>query len=194
MKLVLATSNPGKLAEIRSLLKGLDHEVVSQSDYGVVDAVENGQSFTENALIKARHANVHTSLPAIADDSGLEVDYLEGKPGIYSARYAGEGATDAENIEKLLNELNGVPFENRTARFHCVITLVKGIDDPDPLICHGLWEGVIAESPSGDNGFGYDPVFFIPELGCTSAKLPPAIKNKHSHRGQALQKLLQLLL
>jgi XTP/dITP diphosphohydrolase len=194
MKLVLATSNPGKLEEIRTLLKSPGCEVFSQSEYNVDDAVENGKSFTENALIKARHASVQTGLPAIADDSGLEVDYLEGRPGIYSARYAGEGAADAENIEKLLNELEGVPFESRTARFHCVIVLVKTIDDPDPLICHGLWEGVIAESPSGDNGFGYDPVFFVPELGCTSAELSPAIKNRHSHRGQALQKLLQQLL
>ncbi len=194
MKIVLATANQGKLKEIRDLLKDSDHEFITQSDYGVVDAVEDGDSFSENALIKARHASRSTGLPAMADDSGLAVPYLHGKPGIHSARYAGETATDQENIEKLLDDLKNVSQKDRSARFHCVIAMVMNGDDPNPIICDGIWEGQIATSPSGNHGFGYDPVFFIPEIGFTSAQLTPATKNKHSHRYKALQLLGQQLL
>ncbi len=194
MKIVLATGNPGKIKELQTLLRDSDHEITAQIDYGVGDADENGISFVENALIKARHASLHTGLAAIADDSGLGVDYLGGKPGIHSARYAGENATDQENIDKLLAALQGVPLENRNARFHCVIALVKCADDPNPAIFHGRWEGRIADTPMGNNGFGYDSVFYIPDLGCTSAELPASVKNKNSHRGKALRQLRRQLI
>ena len=194
MKIVLATGNPGKIKELQILLSDSDYEITAQFDYGVGDADENGISFVENALIKARHASLHTGLAAIADDSGLEVDYLGGKPGIHSARYAGENATDQENIDKLLAALQGVPLENRNARFHCVIALVKCADDPNPAIFHGCWEGRIADTPAGNNGFGYDSVFYIPDLGCTSAELPASVKNKNSHRGKALRQLRRQLI
>jgi XTP/dITP diphosphohydrolase len=194
VKLVLASSNLGKLREIRNLLAGSGNEIVNQSELDIGDAIESGNSFTENALIKARYASAHSGIAALADDSGLEVDYLEGKPGIYSARFAGPNATDEDNIRKLLTDLQGVRDEQRTARFHCVIALVLNPADDHPVLCHGVWEGRILDHCSGDNGFGYDPVFYVPELGSTSASLKPEIKNIHSHRAMALKKLSDYLL
>jgi XTP/dITP diphosphohydrolase len=193
VKLVLASSNSGKLVEIRKLLVGSKYEIVNQSEMSVADAIEDGSSFHANALIKARHANAQTGLASISDDSGLEVDYLHGKPGIRSARYAGENASDQDNIAKLLDALSGVPLGQRTARFHCVMALVSAENTTPPVYCHGIWEGLIAEQASGENGFGYDPVFFVPRLNCTSAMLSPEIKNLHSHRAKALQILKQHL-
>ncbi len=193
MKIVLASSNPGKVREIQKLLECTGHEIVSQAEFGIRDAIEDGDSFTANALIKARHASRHSFLPAIADDSGLCVDFLNGAPGIYSARYAGENATDRQNIDKLLERLKKVPAIDRTARFRCTIAMVLRADDPDPIVCQGAWPGRIAESPSGHNGFGYDPVFYVPEMNCTSADLGADKKNTISHRARALQKLVSRL-
>ncbi|MEE9141190.1 MAG: RdgB/HAM1 family non-canonical purine NTP pyrophosphatase [Gammaproteobacteria bacterium] len=187
-RLVLATSNAGKLAEIRRVLETQPFEIVPQSAFDVPDVAETGLSFVENALIKARHASRHASLPAMADDSGLEVASLGGAPGIRSARYAGEDASDAENVAKLLSELHQGE-RSRDARFVCVIALVRHADDPAPVLCEGHWHGVIAESPKGENGFGYDPVFFVRELGRTAAELAAEEKNRISHRGRALAQL-----
>ncbi len=192
-KIVLASNNQGKVREINQLLAGIDLEVVPQSAFGALDVEETGLTFVENAILKARHASHHTGLPAIADDSGLEVDALQGAPGIYSARYAGEGATDQANLEKLLHELAHVPEEERTARFQCLLVLMRHPTDPTPIICQGTWEGRILFEPRGSGGFGYDPVFFVPDQGCTSAELAPEDKNRLSHRGQALRALLEAL-
>ncbi len=192
-RVVLASGNAGKVREINQLLAGLAIEVVPQSDFGVPEAKETGLSFVENAILKARNAAAHTGLPAIADDSGLEVDALNGAPGIYSARYAGPGATDADNNAKLLQALNGVADEQRSARFQCLMVFMRHAEDPTPLICQGTWEGVIAHDARGDNGFGYDPLFEVPELGKRSAELPPEEKNRRSHRGLALKGLLEAL-
>jgi XTP/dITP diphosphohydrolase len=192
-QVVLASGNPGKVREIHQLLADLDLDVVPQNAYGVIDAEETGLSFVENALLKARNAAQHTGLPAIADDSGIEVDYLNGAPGIYSARYAGAGAGDRANLEKLLADLAGVADEQRTARFQCLMVYLRHAHDPVPLICQGTWEGRILFAPRGDNGFGYDPVFYVPTHDCSSAELPPELKNALSHRGQALRKLLAAL-
>ena len=191
--IVLASGNAGKLREIQAVLADLPYELHPQSDYAVSDVEETGLSFVENALIKARHAAQQTGMCAIADDSGIEVDYIKGEPGIYSARYAGEPCDDQANNQKLLTALNGVPFEKRTARFQCVIVLLRHANDSMPLICTGTWEGIIVESPVGNNGFGYDPLFYVPTHQCTSAELEPKIKNQLSHRGQALQKLNQAI-
>ena len=191
--IVLASSNPGKVREINHLLAGLDLQVRPQSEYGVIDAEETGLTFVENAILKARNAAQHTGMPAIADDSGLEVDALAGAPGIYSARFAGEGASDRENLEKLLVELEAVPAEQRTARFQCLIVFMRHAGDPTPLICQGTWEGRILLEARGDNGFGYDPVFHVPTHDCSSAELSAAIKNSLSHRGQALRQLTAAL-
>jgi XTP/dITP diphosphohydrolase len=164
--------------------------VVPQSEFGVADADETGLSFVENAILKARHAAQLTGLPAIADDSGLEVDALNGAPGIYSARYSGPGASDADNLQKLLVELKEVPEAQRTARFQCLMVYMAHAADPTPLICQGTWEGRILFEPRGAGGFGYDPVFWVPSEQCASAELAPEVKNRLSHRGQALQKLL----
>ncbi len=192
-RIVLASNNPGKVREINQLLSAQQISVVPQSDFSVPEADETGLSFVENAILKARNAAQHSGLPAIADDSGIEVDALNGAPGIYSARYAGEGASDRENLERLLRELTGVPKSQRKARFQCVMVYMRHAEDPTPLICQGTWEGWISEQPSGENGFGYDPVFFVPTHDCTSAALPPEVKNRLSHRGQALQQLLAAL-
>ncbi|MCW9089103.1 MAG: RdgB/HAM1 family non-canonical purine NTP pyrophosphatase [Gammaproteobacteria bacterium] len=192
-KIVLASGNAGKVREINQLLAGLDIEVVPQSDFGVPEAEETGLTFVENAILKARNAAQHTGLPAIADDSGLEVDALRGAPGIYSARYAGIGAGDEANLQKLLQALDGVTGAQRTARFQCLMVYMGHELDPTPIICQGSWEGVIAQAPAGDNGFGYDPVFQVPSHGCTAAQLDAAEKNRLSHRGQALQCLLHAL-
>jgi XTP/dITP diphosphohydrolase len=192
-RVVLASSNPGKVREIHQLLAGLELDVEPQSAYGVADAEETGLTFVENAILKARNAALHTGLPAIADDSGIEVDALNGAPGIYSARYAGAGASDRANLEKLLADLAGVAEERRTARFQCLMVCLRHAHDPTPLICQGTWEGRILFAPRGDNGFGYDPVFHVPTHDCSSAELPPEVKNGLSHRGQALRKLLVAL-
>lgn len=192
-KLVLATGNQGKVKEMASLLADFGFDVVAQSDYNVSSVAETGTTFIENAIIKARHAAKETGLPAIADDSGLEVDYLKGAPGIYSARFAGEDASDQQNLEKLLKEMEGVPAEQRTARFHCVLVMMRHENDPTPLVCHGTWEGSISTEAHGENGFGYDPIFWVPEDQCASAELAPARKKQLSHRGKALQKLFAAL-
>jgi len=192
-KIVLASNNKGKVREIGQLLANLDIEVVPQSEYDVVDIEETGLSFVENAILKARNAAQHTGLPAIADDSGLEVDALNGAPGIYSARYAGVGASDSANVQKLLDELNKLGEVPRTARFQCLMVYVRHALDPTPLICQGTWDGVIIEAPQGENGFGYDPIFYVITDKCTAAQLAPERKNALSHRGQALKCLLDKL-
>ena len=191
--IVLASSNPGKVREINQLLAGLGMQVRPQAEFNVEDAEETGLTFVENAILKARNAAQHTGLPAIADDSGLEVDALAGAPGIYSARYAGAGASDRENLEKLLVALDAVPQAQRSARFQCLMVFMRHADDPTPLICQGSWEGSILTAPRGDNGFGYDPVFYVPTHDCSSAELPAETKNALSHRGQALRQLVAAL-
>ena len=198
MELVLASGNAGKLVELRELLGGgmLDggrFTLRAQSEFGVGDADETGLTFVENALIKARHAARATGLPALGDDSGLCVDALGGAPGLYSARYAGVHGDSAANIARLLRELEHVPDNARTARFHCVLVLLRSPEDPRPIIAEGSWEGVILRQPRGDNGFGYDPVFLDPENALSAAELDPAIKNAISHRGRALAALRQRL-
>lgn len=189
-KVVLATGNPGKVREMSALLAEFGLEVLPQSNFNIVEADETGTTFIENAIIKAKHAAALTGLPAIADDSGLAVDALQGVPGIYSARYAGVDASDRDNLLKLLDALKGVPTAQRTARFHCVLVYMTHAEDPTPLVCHGSWDGVITEQPSGEDGFGYDPIFFVESEGCTSAQLTKQRKSELSHRGQALTKLL----
>lgn len=195
-RVVLASGNAGKLRELHALLGGLGIELVSQRELGVSDAEETGLSFVENALLKARHACATTGLPAIADDSGIEVDALNGEPGIYSARFAGvSGETrevaDAANNALLLDRLAGLKGSERSARFQCIIVYLRHAADPTPLICQGTWEGQILESAAGANGFGYDPLFYVPTHDCASAALTPEIKNTLSHRGQALEQLRQ---
>jgi len=192
-KIVLATGNLGKVREINELLADHDLEVVPQSAFNVSEAEETGLSFVENAILKARNAAAHTGLPAIADDSGLEVDALGGAPGIYSSRYAGDGATDKDNLEKLLAELGDLPDAQRRARFQCLMVYLRHAEDPTPILCQGTWEGRILFTPRGDNGFGYDPVFYVPSHDCSSAELPPDVKNRLSHRGRALRKLIAAL-
>ncbi|WP_455376395.1 RdgB/HAM1 family non-canonical purine NTP pyrophosphatase [Kaarinaea lacus] len=192
-RFVLASSNQGKLREINHLLADLSIEGVPQTEFDVPDIEETGLTFVENAILKARNAAQHTGLPALADDSGIEVDYLRGEPGIYSARYAGKGASDLDNLKKLLDALKDVPDEERSARFQCVMVFMRHEKDPTPLICQGTWEGRILYEPRGENGFGYDPVFYVPTHNCSSAELEPTLKNQLSHRGQALQKLLNAL-
>lgn len=188
-KIVMATGNPGKIREIARLLEGLGIEIVAQSEFGVIDADETGATFAENSLIKARHAADATGLPAIADDSGLSVDALDGAPGVYSARFAGPECDDEANNDKLLAELDGV--EDRGAAFHCVATFVE--PGGAPLVAHGEWRGSILHARQGGGGFGYDPLFFVPDCGCSSAELAADQKNARSHRGQALRKLVGLL-
>ena len=192
MKLVLASSNAGKLAELRDLL-GDRCVLHAQSEFGIGDADETGLSFVENAILKARHAARATGLPALGDDSGLCVDALDGAPGLYSARYAGRHGDSEANIDKLLQALDGVPDDARTARFVCVLALVRHADDPMPLIAQGEWAGRILAARRGDRGFGYDPVFFSPAHGCSAAELPADVKHRDSHRGVALAQLRALL-
>jgi XTP/dITP diphosphohydrolase len=191
--IVLASNNAGKVREINQLLEGAGIRVVPQGDFGVPEADETGLSFVENAILKARNAAQHSGLPAIADDSGIEVDALHGAPGIHSARYAGPRASDADNVAKLLHALDSVPASERDARFQCVLVYLRHAADPTPLICQGTWEGRILRAPRGANGFGYDPVFFVPTHGCSAAELDCTVKNDLSHRGQALRRLRQLL-
>ena len=191
--IVLASGNKGKVAELSAMLAPLDFKIIPQTELGVVDADETGLTFIENAIIKARHAALVTGLPAIADDSGLAVDALNGAPGIYSARYAGEAATDSDNINKLLAALKTVPDSQRSAQFHCVLVYMRHAEDPTPLVCHGIWHGSIAQQAAGQAGFGYEPVFYIASEGCTSAELTHERKQQLSHRGKALVQLLAQL-
>jgi XTP/dITP diphosphohydrolase len=192
-KIVLASNNAGKVLEINVMLAGHDLQVISQSEFSVPEIEETGLTFVENALLKARHAAQHTGLPAIADDSGIEISALQGQPGIYSARYAGVGASDEDNLDKLISEIKKLPEDHRQARFVCLMVFLRHAEDPVPLIAEGIWDGIAVTVPKGHNGFGYDPMFYVPTHNCTSAELPSAIKNRISHRGQALQKLVAQL-
>ncbi len=192
-KIVLASGNSGKLREIQAVLDQQRFQLIKQSEFNVPDVPETGTTFVENAIIKARHAAQFTGLPALADDSGIEVDALQGAPGVYSARYAGEHGADEANNIKLLSEMKNVAEEDRGARFQCVIVYMRHAGDPMPLICEGIWEGKILYDLAGSNGFGYDPLFFVPTHGCSSAQLDPAEKNRISHRAQALQNLISKL-
>ncbi len=192
-QIVIASNNEGKLREIRALFAGKPVSIVPQSEFGVTDADETGLSFIENAIIKARHAAKQTNLPAIADDSGIEVDLLEGKPGIYSARYAGVGASDEDNLRLLLENTRPCTDQQTSARFICVMVYMHHAEDPTPVIAQGSWEGYLVSEPRGDAGFGYDPIFYVPDHNCTSAELPAGVKNRISHRGQALRLLWEKL-
>ncbi|WP_413727702.1 RdgB/HAM1 family non-canonical purine NTP pyrophosphatase [Sodalis sp. RH19] len=192
-KVVLATGNAGKVAELAELLADFGLDVAAQTALGVDSAEETGLTFIENAILKARHAAAATGLPAIADDSGLAVDSLGGAPGIYSARYAGAAASDRQNLEKLLDALKDVPDNERGACFHCVLVYLRHALDPTPLVCHGIWRGVISRAPSGTGGFGYDPVFYLPDEKRTAAEMTRGEKQRVSHRGQALAQLLGAL-
>jgi XTP/dITP diphosphohydrolase len=193
VRVVLASSNSGKLRELASLLAPFGFDLVAQTALGVETPPETGQTFAENALLKARHAAAATSLPSLADDSGIEVDALGGRPGVYSARYAGEGATDQDNLRKMLGELRDVPPEKRTARYQCVIAFVRTASDPEPMIASGTWEGTVIGDARGLGGFGYDPIFVPRGFDRTAAELDPAKKNSLSHRGQALRSLVTQL-
>ncbi len=189
-KIVIASSNAGKLREFEQLLSSRGFELIPQSNFAMKDADETGTTFVENAIIKARHACAQTGLPAIADDSGIEVDALHGRPGVYSARYSGLNANDTDNNNKLLAELASVPAEKRTARYHAVLAYMRHADDPTPILCHGSWEGIILTEARGQNGFGYDPLFYVPSHNCTAAELEKTEKNRISHRGLAMAELL----
>jgi len=191
--LVLASGNSGKLSELDVMLSPLGWNVAPQSNWETPEAVEDGLSFVENALIKARNASKHTGLPALGDDSGLVVDALQGAPGIYSARFAGPGAGDAANNRKLLDQLEGVSQAERTARFYCAMVMVRHENDPVPIVATGTWEGRITELPAGEGGFGYDPLFWVPGRQCTSAELQASEKNLISHRGKALAQMMEQL-
>ena len=188
-KIVLASNNAGKVIEIQSLLSDLPIALLPQSDFNVPEIAETGDTFIENALIKAQHAAQLTQLPALADDSGLAINALNGAPGIYSARYAGENASDHDRIEKVLNALKNVPDDQRDAQFHCAIVLTHPHQDTPPIICEGIWSGTILHRATGHHGFGYDPIFYVPDQQCSAAELAPEIKNKISHRALALAQL-----
>ena len=190
-QIVLASGNKGKIKEIQAILT--NHHLITQSQFNITEAEETGSTFIENAIIKARHASAHCHLPSIADDSGLVVDALNGKPGVISARYAGIKASDQDNLNKLLNDLKSIPEENRTARFVCIIVFMRHANDPLPIISQGIWEGKILTNSIGKNGFGYDPIFWVPTEQKASSELSPALKNKLSHRGQALKRLNNLI-
>lgn len=192
-RIVLASSNPGKVSEINALLEESGIEIIAQTHFGVPEAEESGLSFIENALIKARNASLHTGLPAIADDSGLEVDALNGAPGIYSARYAGDAGDDAHNNQKLLAALAGLSPQLRSARFRCVMVFLRHSGDSSPLVAEGTWKGSILTTPKGNGGFGYDPLFQVSETNSSAAELDPIEKNYISHRGQALRALLSAM-
>ena len=189
---MVATANPGKLREFRALLSGLPFELTSLAELGLPSPEETGESFLDNALLKGRHAAASSGCAAVADDSGIEVDALGGAPGIYSARYAGSGAGDAANNAKLLSALAGVVPDARQARYRCALVYIEAADAP-PLVAEAAWEGLIVETPRGSGGFGYDPYFWLPELGKTAAELDPAEKNRLSHRGKAMRALRELL-
>ncbi|HIM95219.1 MAG TPA: RdgB/HAM1 family non-canonical purine NTP pyrophosphatase [Gammaproteobacteria bacterium] len=191
-KIILASNNKGKIREFNAMLDGL-YEVVSMSDRKVEEVPETGLTFVENALIKARNASEQSGLPALADDSGIVVDALSGEPGIYSARYAGNHGDDEANTKKLLDDMQSVPDGKRTGRFWCAIVFIEHANDPTPIIIQRGWEGEILREKVGENGFGYDPIFYVPTHGCASAELAPEIKNTISHRGRALAALLKEL-
>lgn len=193
-KIVLASSNAGKLKELTTLLRPLNIEIIPQSDLKISDADETGLTFIENAILKARHASEHSGLPALADDSGLAVAALNGAPGIYSARYAGAPYSSEKNIAKLLAEMKNIADDARQAQFHCVLALVSNPKDPAPIICHGIWQGMILREPRGTDGFGYDPVFYVPSEKKSAAELTHEMKNNISHRGKALRELIQILM
>ncbi len=193
MKIVLASGNAGKIRELQEMLAELDMQIVPQRELNIGDIEETGLCFVENAILKARHAASESGLPAIADDSGLEVDLLNGAPGIYSARFAGETATDASNNRKLLELLGDAPLQQRSARYQCVIVYMRHATDPTPIICQGSWEGHIALEAKGDGGFGYDPLFYLQELNCHAAEIDKQQKNLISHRGKAMAELLAKL-
>lgn len=192
-QIVLASNNPGKLREIQAVVDPRLYQLIPQSELQVSEVAETGTTFVENAIIKARHAARQSGLCALADDSGIEVDALQGAPGVRSARYAGEQASDTLNNEKLLASLQGIPDHQRGARFHCVIVYLRYAGDPMPILCQGTWEGRILHEAAGYNGFGYDPLFYVPTHGCSSAQLDPAEKNRISHRAQALKELMRAL-
>lgn len=192
-RLVIASNNKGKIAELADLLAPLGLTPVAQGELGVGEAEEPAATFVENAILKARHAARLTGLPALADDSGLAVDALDGAPGVRSARYAGESASDADNVRALLQALEGIPDAQRTAQFHCVLVYLRHANDPTPVICHGRWPGSILQQPKGEGGFGYDPVFLVPETGTSAAELSREEKGRMSHRGRALTLLLDQL-
>ncbi len=192
-RIVLASNNAGKVREFNQLLSDSDLEVLPQSEFDVVEVEETGLTFVENAILKARNAAQHTGLPAIADDSGIEVDALDGAPGIYSARFAGVGASDQQNLDKLLADLKDTPDKQRSARFQCLMVYMRHAKDPTPKIFQGTWEGRILHVPQGSNGFGYDPIFYVPEHNCSSAELESDVKNSLSHRGHALLQLIEAL-
>ncbi|MFL1466537.1 RdgB/HAM1 family non-canonical purine NTP pyrophosphatase [Marinobacter sp. HN1S83] len=192
-QLVIASNNKGKIAELTSLLSPLGVQPVAQGELGVSEAEEPAVTFVENAILKARHAARETGLPALADDSGLAVDALGGAPGVRSARYAGENASDADNVRALLDAMPSVPDDQRGAQFHCVLVYLRHADDPTPIICHGRWPGLILRDIRGEGGFGYDPVFLVPETHCSAAELSREQKGRISHRGRALAQLLEQL-
>lgn len=192
-RIVLASGNPGKLREFQQLLASSGYDVVPQSEFSLESAEETGLTFVENAILKARHASAATGLPALADDSGIEVDALKGQPGIYSARFAGDGASDTANNQRLLELLQDVPAAQRTARYHCVLVFMQHSRDPTPVICHGTWEGRILMAPTGEGGFGYDPIFLVPDQQCSAAELSTEEKSQLSHRAKAFQQLISAL-
>ncbi|MGI2261720.1 RdgB/HAM1 family non-canonical purine NTP pyrophosphatase [Candidatus Cardinium hertigii] len=192
-KVVLATANPGKVAELSELLKGFKFDIIAQNDLGISSIEEIGLTFIENAILKARHATKVTGLPAIAEDSGISVHALNGAPGIYSARYSGPYASHQDNMKKLLTEMKNIPDDERQAQFDCLLVYLRHPEDPTPLVCHGIWKGLVRREPKGNNGFGYDPIFYDPQIGLTAAELTKEKKNIVSHRGQALRKLLESL-
>ncbi len=190
-KIVLASGNLDKVREINALLSNTSYEIVPQSKFNVVEADETGTTFLENALIKARNAAQHTKYPVIADDSGIEVDALNGKPGIFSSRYAGSNASDRDNLNKLIKNIKGLDPKDCHARFICSMVFLENMNEKDPIVVEGVWEGYVVANPRGKNGFGYDPIFYIPSLSCTSAELSDDKKNELSHRGQALRLLIK---
>ena len=192
-KIVIASSNKGKVKEFQSYFDSFGLILIPQEEMGVSDIEETGKTYVENSILKARHASKVTGLPAIADDSGLSVEYLDGQPGIYSARFSGPGSDDKKNRDLLLKKLEGVPFEKRRASYHAVITLLHHHDDPTPYIAHGIWHGIIAKEEKGEFGFGYDSLFIVPDLGCHAAELDVETKQNYSHRGIALRKLTKYL-
>ena len=192
-KIVIASSNKGKIKEFQSYFDSFGLILIPQEEMGVSDIEETGKTYVENSILKARHASKVTGLPAIADDSGLSVEYLDGQPGIYSARFSGPGSDDKKNRNLLLKKLEGVPFEKRHASYHAVITLLHHHDDPTPYIAHGIWHGIIAKEEKGEFGFGYDSLFIVPDLGCHAAELDVETKQNYSHRGIALRKLTKYL-
>ncbi len=193
MDVVLASSNAGKIKELQDMLADLGVVILPQQSLSIPDIEETGLCFVENAILKARNAALLSGKPAIADDSGLEVDLLDGRPGIYSARYAGEDATDSSNNQKLLEELGDSPLEKRSARYQCIIVYMRHANDPTPIICQGSWEGHIAFEPRGSEGFGYDPLFYLQDLDCHAAEMEKTHKNRISHRGKATAQLLEQL-